>query len=72
MSHGAGIVTKATMGAAKGALTQAEVWDKIGDIQKGLSGLSSQLGMLDKALRTHAPSTPITRRSHGRTAEWRC
>ena len=57
MSHGAGIVTAATRSTTKGALTQAEVWDKIGDIQKGLSGLSSQLGMLDKALRTHAPST---------------
>ena len=57
MSHGASIVTNATKGAAKGALTQAEVWGKIGDIQKGLSGLSSYLDMLDKALRTHAPST---------------
>ena len=57
MSHGASIVTNATKGAAKGALTQAEVWGKIGDTQKGLSGLSSYLDMLDKALRTHAPST---------------
>ena len=57
MSHGANLVTNATKGAAKGALTQAEVWGKIGDIQKGLSGLSSYLDMLDKALRTHAPST---------------
>ena len=57
MSHGAGIVTNATKSTTKGALTQAEVWGKIGDIQKGLSGLSSHLDMLDKALRTHAPST---------------
>ena len=38
MSHGASTVTRATMGAAKGGMSQAEVWDKVSAIQSGLSG----------------------------------
>ena len=38
MSHGASTVTRATMGAAKGGLSQAEVWEKVNAIQKGLAG----------------------------------
>ena len=57
MSHGASTVTKATRGAAKGGLSQAEVWEKVSAIQKGLSGFRVQFDSLEKALRTHVPST---------------
>ena len=57
MSHGASTVTRATMGAAKGGLSQAKVWEKVSAIQKGLSGFRLQFDSLEKALRTHLPST---------------
>ena len=57
MSHGASTVTRATMGAAKGGLSQAEVWEKVSAIQKGLSGFRLQFDSLENALRTHVPST---------------
>ena len=57
MSHGASTVTKATQSAAKGKLSQAEVWDKVSAIQNGLSGFREQFARLEMALRTHAPST---------------
>ena len=57
MSHGASTVTRATQSAAKGKLSQAEVWDKVSAIQNGLSGFREQFARLEMALRTHAPST---------------
>ena len=57
MSHGASTVTKATQSTAKGGLSQAEVWEKVSAIQKGLSGFLVQFAMLDKALRAFAPTT---------------
>jgi len=55
MSHGASTVTKATQSAAKGGLSQAEVWEKASAIQKVLSGFRVQFDMLDEALRAFAP-----------------
>ena len=57
MSHGASTVTRATTGAAKDGLSQAEVWEKVSAIQKGLPGFRLQFDSLEKALRTHVPST---------------
>ena len=57
MSHGANAVTRATQSAAKGRLSQAEVWDKVSAIQNGLSGFREQFDRLERALRTHATST---------------
>ena len=50
-------MTRATQSAAKGKLSQAEVWDKVSAIQNGLSGFREQFARLEMALRTHAPST---------------
>ena len=69
MSHGANTVTRATQSAAKGKLSQAEVWDKVSAIQSGLSGFREQFARLEMALRTHAPhafSTPQPGWARGR------
>ena len=57
MSHGASCITRATQGTAKARLTQAEVWEKVSEVQKGIVGLTARFNMLDKALRSFAPST---------------
>jgi len=59
MSHGASTVTRATQGAAKASMTQAEMWDKVSAVQKGLLGLTLRFDMLDKALRAFAPSIVV-------------
>ena len=53
-------MTRATQSAAKGKLSQAEVWDKVSAIQNGLSGFREQFARLEMALRTHAPSTNVS------------
>ena len=53
-------MTKATQSAAKGKLSQAEVWDKVNATQSALSGFREQFARLEMALRIHAPSTGVT------------
>ena len=57
MSQGASCITGATQGTAKARLTQAEVWVKVSEVQKGIVGLTARLDVLDKALRAFVPST---------------
>ena len=50
-------MTRATQGNAKASLTQAEVWDKVSAVQKGIVGLTARFSTLDRALRAFAPSS---------------
>ena len=59
MSHGASQVTRATQSTAKARFTQAEVWEKVSEVQKGIGVLTARFAMLDKALRAFAPSSLV-------------
>ena len=57
MSHGASQVTRATQSTTKARFTQAEVWEKVSEVQKEIGVLTARFAMLDKALRSFAPSS---------------
>ena len=44
-------MTRATQSTAKARFTQAEVWEKVSEVQKGIGVLTARFAMLDKALR---------------------